>query len=118
MHIFYISKLTIAQAHSSFRKLLIDLLLFGEEKAAEGDEIGTSIKKKRKKNLRSLKKMSGPSHKVIKYCKGCYEKKKKGLINKNNVPKVTTYCEDCESNPHFSSIILQFIIKITLAINK
>lgn len=36
-----------------------------------------------------------------KYCKGCYKKKQDGLIDKNKIKKVITYCEQCEGNPRY-----------------
>lgn len=35
------------------------------------------------------------------YCKGCYKKKIDGIIEKNKVKKVTTYCIQCEGNPRY-----------------
>lgn len=38
---------------------------------------------------------------IRRYCKGCYRKKITGLITKNRVPKVATYCMDCEGQPYY-----------------
>ncbi|XP_063913566.1 piggyBac transposable element-derived protein 4-like [Zophobas morio] len=34
-------------------------------------------------------------------CKGCYQKKVDGIIEKNKVKKVTTYCQQCDGNPRY-----------------
>ncbi|KAI4455710.1 transposase is4 [Holotrichia oblita] len=36
-----------------------------------------------------------------KYCRGCYKKKMDGVIDKNKVKKVITYCVQCEGNPRY-----------------
>ncbi|XP_072398217.1 uncharacterized protein [Diabrotica undecimpunctata] len=35
------------------------------------------------------------------YCKGCYKRRQDGLIDKNKVKKVITYCAQCGNNPRF-----------------
>lgn len=89
-----------------FREQIVESFLFDNFSDEAPDNIshenvpGPSSKKKRL-NAHSLAKKDGPSHNVRKYCKGCYEKKKKGEISKNNVSKVVTYCKDCVGEPHF-----------------
>lgn len=51
--------------------------------------------------LHKLGKYEGNSWKTRKYCRGCYKKKQKGLLHKNRVRKVTSYCMDCAKKPHF-----------------
>nr|CAH7720189.1 unnamed protein product [Callosobruchus chinensis]CAH7724229.1 unnamed protein product [Callosobruchus chinensis]CAH7725575.1 unnamed protein product [Callosobruchus chinensis]CAH7730118.1 unnamed protein product [Callosobruchus chinensis]CAH7734225.1 unnamed protein product [Callosobruchus chinensis] len=48
-----------------------------------------------------LKEKEGCSHKVRRYCKGCYNKKLQSEIPKNKVTKVTTYTDSCKMNPYF-----------------
>lgn len=46
-------------------------------------------------------KKEGTAAIVRKYCRGCYEKKVMGEIQKNHVKKVSTYCMDRDDDPHF-----------------
>nr|CAH7723185.1 unnamed protein product [Callosobruchus chinensis] len=48
-----------------------------------------------------LEEKEGCSHKVRRYCKGCYNKKLQSEIPKNKVTKVTTYTDSCKMNPYF-----------------
>lgn len=84
---------------TEFREQIVENLLFPSDENQNTDMPGPS--KKRKLNSHQFKKKDGPAHKNRKYCHGCYKKKQKGLMEKNKVPKVTTYCDDCEEKPHF-----------------
>lgn len=46
-------------------------------------------------------KTEGSARKGRKYCRGCYDKKVRGEIQKNKVKKVTTYCKNCPGEPRF-----------------
>lgn len=86
---------------SKFREIIVQDLLFGKRFAASNEEPGTpAVTRKALKNHIFFKK-EGAAAIVRKYCRGCYEKKVRGEIQKNHVKKVTTYCMDCEDDPHF-----------------
>lgn len=85
-----------------FREKVIEALLFpSQQQQTEDVETSTPPRKRKRLNTHAFCKKEGSAHKMRKYCKGCYEKKKKGLISKNNVCKVATYCRDCKGQPHY-----------------
>ena len=90
---------------TEFREQIIEKLLFGDEENynEQGTEQSQRASSNRRNNLNthSYKKKEGPSHTVRRYCKGCYQKKKEGLLEKNKVKKVTTYCDNCVNKPHY-----------------
>ncbi|KAB0790392.1 hypothetical protein PPYR_15240, partial [Photinus pyralis] len=86
---------------TDFREIIIESLLFPKSDGEETIDQPTTAKKSKRMNVHTFQKKKGRAHEVRKYCKGCYEKKLTGLITKNKVPKVTTYCEDCDKQPHF-----------------
>lgn len=51
--------------------------------------------------VHTLERKQGDNRKVRRYCKGCYDKKMKGIISKNIVKKVVTYCPMCIQQPHY-----------------
>lgn len=85
-----------------FREKIIEALLFpSHQQQTEEPETHGPLCKRKRLNTHAFCKKEGNAHKMRKYCKGCYEKKRKGLIGKNNVCKVVTYCQDCEGQPHY-----------------
>nr|CAH7753941.1 unnamed protein product [Callosobruchus chinensis] len=82
----------------TLKKALWECLLFPDN---DESNLPSTSKPDTRQDRHILKKKEGCSHKVRRYCKGCYNKKLKGEIPKNKVTKVTTYCDSCEGNPHF-----------------
>lgn len=93
------SKITITE----FREKVYEEMLFSERyKEPDNNEgIATDNRREKRKSEHKFDKKEGPSHKMRKYCVGCYEKKRNGLIVKNKVKKVSTFCNDCTNNPHY-----------------
>ncbi|XP_046398660.1 piggyBac transposable element-derived protein 3-like [Ischnura elegans] len=85
-----------------FRENLIGSLLGNE---SQGDRSPTSLTlpqtSRKRMATHSFKKEEGGARINRKYCRGCYEKKQLGEIEKNKVKKVTTYCDDCPKKPRF-----------------
>ncbi|XP_072384429.1 uncharacterized protein [Diabrotica undecimpunctata] len=52
-------------------------------------------------NAHVFTKLDCKARKNRRYCKGCYKRKQDGLIDKNKVKKVITYCVQCENTPRF-----------------
>nr|CAH7752331.1 unnamed protein product [Callosobruchus chinensis] len=83
---------------TDFKESVVECLLFPDN---DESNLPSTSKPDTRQDRHILKKKEGCSHKVRRYCKGCYNKKLKGEIPKNKVTKVTTYCDSCEGNPHF-----------------
>lgn len=47
------------------------------------------------------RRLPGMVKKGRKYCRGCYKKKRLGLIVKSKIRKVITYCETCPGSPRY-----------------
>lgn len=60
-----------------------------------------NFQRKTKKSTHTFAKKEGPAAKVRKYCRLCYRNKDTNNITKNKVKKVTTYCLDCDNQPHY-----------------
>lgn len=90
---------------TDFRQNVVEQLLLGfdenQTKPIAGSSSRSDSKKKRKVNKHEFRRKEGVAHKVRKYCRGCYSKVKTGNTERNKVPKVTTYCEDCDGKPHY-----------------
>lgn len=93
-HIIY-NQLAPKMKITEFREEIIKELIKGEPNNR------INVETPRKSLNHSLLKKDGPFDKVRKYCKGCYGKKMRGEITKNRVKKVVTYCNICETQPHF-----------------
>nr|CAH7732075.1 unnamed protein product [Callosobruchus chinensis] len=83
---------------TDFKESVVECLLFPDN---DESNLPSRSKPDTRQDRHVLKKKEGCSHKVRRYCKGCNNRKLKGEIPKNKVPKVTTYCDSCEGNPHF-----------------
>ena len=84
---------------TEFREMIItDLLNLNEEEKRPAVMSSTSRKRR---NTHTFAKKEGPAAKVRKYCRGCYIKKQRSNAHKNTVKKVTTYCLDCDDQPHY-----------------
>lgn len=91
------SNITITE----FREEIIMGLLHPVENLQEGSVITPTVSRKRAMNTHTFAKKEGPAAKTRKYCKGCYKQKITQKLDKNKVKKVTTYCKNCENEPHF-----------------
>ncbi|KAJ8912470.1 hypothetical protein NQ315_014570 [Exocentrus adspersus] len=103
---------TLVNAHTVYNKLAdkkLSITKYREELIKElvrqqddGREILREIPQNRKSmRTHAFQKKEGLAVKSRRYCKGCYSKKIKGETSKNKVKKVSTYCGDCENNPHY-----------------
>ncbi|CAK9833715.1 PiggyBac transposable element-derived protein 4 [Anthophora retusa] len=64
----------------------------------------TPVEAGKSRRIHRLREKEGKAHKVRKYCSECYSMNTKMLgrdIAKKNTKKVVTYCDMCQSHPHF-----------------
>jgi hypothetical protein len=95
-------------AITDFRLSVVESLLKYEDKREEAACPTAGVL-----NLKShiFAKLECKARENRKYCRGCYDTKMKGLIDKNKVKKVITYCQQCENNPRFCLECFNFFHK-------
>lgn len=83
---------------TEFRERVLEDLLCTD--VEEEPDIQHQNKRKRK-NTHTFAKKEGLAAKTRKYCRRCYQNKEQNNMTKNKVRKVTTYCLDCDGEPHY-----------------
>jgi hypothetical protein len=83
------------------KELAKSMMTYGKDDTQSHVQNEPYVARPVKKALHVFAKMDGYARQGRKYCRGCYDKKIRGEIEKNKVKKVITYCKDCTGEPRY-----------------